>query len=135
MRFDADAYFADGGHVQAPSQPIQAAGKEYSPREVRAILAKLASLGINKDKIIAQINPHEAAVLRSIGGSGKVNPRTGLLSFDDEGGDGGNDGTGDGGGQRDARRGTVLRDGAFRHVNMNVEVAVKFPVQSQLMAA
>ena len=100
MRFDPDAYFADGGAVKAPSAPIQAGGRQYSPREVQALLGKLASLGINKDKLIAQITPHEAAVLRSMGGSGKINPRTGLLSFDDEGGgdgEGGADGEGAGG--------------------------------------
>ena len=100
MRFDPDAYFADGGAVKAPSAPIQAGGRQYSPREVQSLLGKLASLGINKDKLIAQITPQEAAVLRSMGGSGKINPRTGLLSFDDEGGgddSGAGDGTGDDG--------------------------------------
>ena len=75
-----------------PNQSISAGGKTYSPREVRALLQKLASLGINRDKIIAQINPEEAALLKRLGGSGKINPRTGLLSFDDDGG--GNDGGG-----------------------------------------
>jgi hypothetical protein len=79
-----------------PNQSISAGGKTYSPREVRALLQKLASLGINRDKIIAQINPEEAALLKRLGGSGKINPRTGLLSFDD--GDGGDEGSGGGGG-------------------------------------
>jgi hypothetical protein len=83
--------------IGLPSQSITADGETYSPDEVRAILKKLASLGINEDKIIAQINPREAAALKRMGGSGKVNPATGLLSFDDGGG-GGDGGGGDGGG-------------------------------------
>jgi len=83
--------------IGLPSRPIEAGGETYSPSEIRAILKRLASLGINEDKIIAQINPREAAVLKSMGGSGKVNPATGLLSFDDGGG-GGDGGGGDGGG-------------------------------------
>lgn len=80
-----------------PSKSITAGGKTYSPREIHALLQKLASLGINRDKIIAQINPEEAALLKRLGGSGKINPRTGLLSFDD-GDDGGGGGYGDDGG-------------------------------------
>jgi hypothetical protein len=83
--------------IGLPAKSIKAGGETYSPYEVRAILKKLADLGINQDKIIAQITPHEAAVLKSLGGSGRVNPRTGLLSFDDGGG-GGDGGGGDGGG-------------------------------------
>lgn len=84
-------------HIGLPDQPIKAGGQTYRPREVKAILEELARLGINQDKLIAQITPHEAAVLKSLGGSGKINPRTGLLSFDDDGGGGDSGGGGEGG--------------------------------------
>ena len=83
--------------IGTPAQPIRAGGETYEPNEIRAILQELARLGINQDKIIAQITPKEAAILKSLGGSGEINPRTGLLSFDDGGG-GGDGGGGDGGG-------------------------------------
>lgn len=42
---------------------------------------KLERMGTDGDTILAHINPEEAAVLKAGGGSGKRNPRTGLLSF------------------------------------------------------
>lgn len=41
----------------------------------------IASLGRNGDTMLAHINPQEAAMLRSQGGSGSINPRTGLPEF------------------------------------------------------
>jgi hypothetical protein len=41
----------------------------------------IASLGRNGDTMLAHINPEEAALLRSRGGSGSINPRTGLPEF------------------------------------------------------
>jgi len=41
----------------------------------------IASLGRNGDTMLAHINPQEAAMLRSRGGSGSINPRTGLPEF------------------------------------------------------
>ena len=41
----------------------------------------IASLGRNGDTMLAHINPQEAALLRSRGGSGSINPRTGLPEF------------------------------------------------------
>ena len=41
----------------------------------------IASLGRNGDTMLAHINPEEAAMLRSRGGSGSINPRTGLPEF------------------------------------------------------
>jgi hypothetical protein len=86
--------------IAKPNTSIRAGGETYSPNEVKAILERLAQLGINRDKIIAQITPEEAMILKRLGGSGKINPKTGLLSFDDDGGgdDGGGGGEGDGGG-------------------------------------
>jgi hypothetical protein len=51
-----------------------------------------ASMGRGNDSILAHINPHEAALLKKHGGSGKINPHTGLMEFDDnEGGNENND--------------------------------------------
>lgn len=44
-----------------------------------------------QDTILAHINPEEAALLKRLGGSGRVDPITGALHFDD-GGDGGDSG-------------------------------------------
>lgn len=41
----------------------------------------IASLGRNGDTMLAHINPEEAAMLRRRGGSGSINPRTGLPEF------------------------------------------------------
>lgn len=41
----------------------------------------IASLGRNGDTMLAHINPQEAAMLRSRGGSGSINPATGLPEF------------------------------------------------------
>lgn len=43
--------------------------------------ARLAEAGRRGDKVIAHITPEEAALLKARGGSGTVNPRTGLLEF------------------------------------------------------
>lgn len=47
----------------------------------RGGLAKLASAGRGGDTMLAHINPREAAVLRAMGGSGTVNPNTGLREY------------------------------------------------------
>lgn len=60
--------------------------------------AELARAGRGNDTILAHINPWEAAVLKALGGSGKVNPETGILEFEDgdaTGGDAGVGGDGD----------------------------------------
>jgi hypothetical protein len=50
--------------------------------------ARLAEAGRYGDSIIAHINPEEAALLKAHGGSGTINPRTGLLEFADMDGQG-----------------------------------------------
>ena len=42
---------------------------------------RLAAAGRGKDTILAHINPKEARLLKSRGGSGKVNPDTGIMEF------------------------------------------------------
>lgn len=44
-------------------------------------LAYLASLGRGGDSMLAHINPEEAEILKLLGGSGTINPRTGLPEF------------------------------------------------------
>jgi hypothetical protein len=47
----------------------------------------LQSQGRGKDTILAHITPKEAARLKAAGGRGSRNPKTGLLEFDDTGGE------------------------------------------------
>jgi len=44
---------------------------------------RLAAAGRGKDSILAHINPKEMALLKKHGGSGKTNPRTGIMEFND----------------------------------------------------
>lgn len=53
----------------------------------------LGSMGRGDDSLVAHITPREALMLKAMGGSGTINPYTGLLEFDD-GGDGGDGGGG-----------------------------------------
>ena len=52
---------------------------------------KLQSMGTGGDTILAHINAEEAMALKAGGGSGKRNPKTGLLSFSLDGPPGGGD--------------------------------------------
>jgi hypothetical protein len=45
---------------------------------------RLAAAGRGKDSILAHINPKEMALLKKHGGSGKTNPRTGIMEFANE---------------------------------------------------
>jgi hypothetical protein len=42
---------------------------------------KIQSQGRNSDTILAHISPHEALFLKRLGGSGTINPQTGLMEF------------------------------------------------------
>lgn len=48
---------------------------------IKAIAKELASYGRGGDTMLAHINPQEAAVLKAMGGSGTINPHTGLPEF------------------------------------------------------
>jgi hypothetical protein len=52
--------------------------------DLRKIARLLQDKGRNGDTILAHINPREAALLREQGGSGDINPETGLMEFADE---------------------------------------------------
>ena len=59
------------------------------PKSVRDALRIAQAMGRGEDTILAHINPREAKLLKKRGGSGKRNPLTGLVEFDDtSGGDG-----------------------------------------------
>ena len=51
--------------------------------DLRKIARLLQDKGRNGDTILAHINPREAALLREQGGSGTINPETGLMEFED----------------------------------------------------
>ena len=76
-------------------------GKMVDPVMMRKMAMALQSQGRGKDKFLAHINPKEARMLKAMGGSGKINPRTGLMEFQEEdddydiGSDGYYGGTGD----------------------------------------
>lgn len=53
------------------------------PKSVKDALRIAQAMGRGNDTILAHINPREAAMLKKRGGSGKINPKTGLLEFDD----------------------------------------------------
>jgi len=52
--------------------------------DLRKIARLLQDKGRNGDTILAHINPREAALLREQGGSGEINPETGLPEFYDD---------------------------------------------------
>ena len=52
-------------------------GMKFTPKE----LDKIAKAGRYGDTMLAHINPQEAAMLRAMGGSGSINPYTGLPEY------------------------------------------------------
>ena len=52
--------------------------------DLPALAELLRSKGKGKDTILAHINPREAELLKSRGGSGEINPDTGLPMFENE---------------------------------------------------
>jgi len=54
--------------------------------DLAAIAAMLANKGRGNDTLLAHITPKEAEILKAAGGSGTINPDTGLLEFFDEAG-------------------------------------------------
>jgi hypothetical protein len=49
--------------------------------DIKKKAQELASYGRNGDTVLAHINPEEAALLKSLGGSGTINPDTGLPEY------------------------------------------------------
>jgi len=52
--------------------------------DLASLAQLLRSKGRGKDSILAHINPREAALLKRAGGSGSINPETGLPEFQEE---------------------------------------------------
>jgi len=55
--------------------------KGGQPHGLKAIAQELTRYGRNGDTILAHINPDEAALLKKLGGSGSINPVTGLPEY------------------------------------------------------
>lgn len=75
---------ANGGKVGGANQLVSRLRHEFSARGLdldRFILQKAQEKGTNGDTILAHINPQEAEMLKKNGGSGTVNPHTGLMQF------------------------------------------------------
>lgn len=94
---------AEGGYIEGPgsatsdSIPARLSNGEYvikassvrkigkgvldSINETGNLGYSLSNMGRKGDSIIAHINPEEARLLRSRGGSGTFNPKTGLIEF------------------------------------------------------
>ena len=99
------AAFAKGGDVdvndyQAPLQQQQPSGIDVlraefakrgldfekfvtSPPVMKQALSSAQKMGIDGDTMLAHINPREAKMLKEHGGSGEINPHTGLPMFAD----------------------------------------------------
>jgi len=67
----------------AMNLPPYAHGGSVADDHVKHALRLAQSMGRGNDSILAHINPKEAALLKAHGGSGKTNPYTGLMEFDD----------------------------------------------------
>ena len=80
----------------AMNLPPYAHGGSVADDDIHHALHIAQSMGRGNDSILAHINPKEAALLKAHGGSGKTNPHTGLMEFDDSDG-GGDSGGGIGG--------------------------------------
>jgi hypothetical protein len=55
--------------------------EEFARGGLASAARAIAAQGRGGDTMLAHINPREAAMLRSMGGSGQINPRTGLPEF------------------------------------------------------
>lgn len=66
-----------GGHINSYGSSYYNKGGKLTPKEMK----KVQSLGRNGDTQLAHINPQEAAMLKQMGGSGTINPYTGLREY------------------------------------------------------
>lgn len=72
---------AEGGLVNSLASRL---AQEFSKRGLdlnKFMARRLAQQGQSGDTMLAHINPEEAQMLKDAGGSGKINPNTGLPSF------------------------------------------------------
>jgi hypothetical protein len=66
--------------MQEPEVPVQGF-KDGGAVSLKPIAKFLAAQGRNGDTMLAHINPQEAALLKRMGGSGTINPVTGLREY------------------------------------------------------
>jgi hypothetical protein len=117
MQSRKDKYARSPVSIPPLTDNVGLAGLDISNRAGPSLSAnhrvaqELQGEGRGGDTILAHINPAEAKLLKSAGGSGAINPKTGLREFDrsaegddgpggpdnDQGGPEGHDGGGDGG--------------------------------------
>ena len=64
-----------------PPQNFARGGIAELPSDMTSITEAIRSMGRNGDTILAHINPEEARLLKARGGSGTINPVTGLPEF------------------------------------------------------
>lgn len=55
--------------------------KKFNKKHIRDVLHQVKTKGRNGDTELAHINPVESKILKSIGGSGTINPKTGLREY------------------------------------------------------
>ena len=74
---------AESSMGSAPQTPVQnfAQGGIAELPQMQAVAAEIARMGRNGDSMLAHITPQEAMMLRREGGSGTINPYTGLPEF------------------------------------------------------
>lgn len=63
-----------------PMERLAGGGKGFA-RNAPEAARKLAAMGTGGDELLAHITPGEAMLLKLLGGSGNINPRTGVISF------------------------------------------------------
>jgi len=72
----AESMIAEGENEPPQPEPGAVAGP-VSPEQ----MAQMADMGRNGDTMLAHINPEEAAMLKAMGGTGTINPATGLVEY------------------------------------------------------
>lgn len=55
--------------------------KNFSKRHIKDVLKQVKHKGRNGDTELAHVNPVESKILKSLGGSGTINPKTGLREY------------------------------------------------------
>jgi hypothetical protein len=82
MQMPAVPEFAKGGIINVkPLNKMVVKTLSLDIPDAKNLAEQLAGLGRRGDSILAHINPQEARMLRKVGGSGTINPKTGLPEF------------------------------------------------------
>lgn len=70
-----------GTALGMPTDFMQPPQQQFARGGLATIAEDLMGMGRNGDTMIAHINPQEAALLKKLGGSGTINPHTGMPEF------------------------------------------------------